>query len=51
MSVALSSDDRLIVSGSSDHSIKIFDLETETELHHFVNAHEGSLFWCFYIYI
>jgi len=41
-SVAISNDDKYIISGSWDHTIKIFDLETKQEVHHFKNAHEGN---------
>jgi len=42
-SVSISSDNKYIVSGSEDKSIKIFDVENKTELYHFENAHDGKL--------
>ena len=39
LSVAASSDNKFIVSGSKDKSIKVFDLQTKEQLHHFAAAH------------
>jgi len=33
-------DNRFIVSGSFDSSIKVFDLQTKQEIYHFQNAHK-----------
>ena len=38
-SVAVSADGRYIVSGSEDKSVKVFDMHTKEEVHHFVHAH------------
>jgi len=38
-------DGKYIVSGSEDKSIKIFDLETKQEVHHFADIHEGKNFY------
>ena len=43
LSVAVSSDNRFIVSGSSDKSIKVFDLQIKQQLHHFADAHQGTI--------
>ncbi len=40
--VTISSDDKYIVSGSEDKSIKIFNLESREEVYHFVGAHKGK---------
>ena len=40
-SVTVTSDDKYIISGSQDKSIKIFDLGTKQLVHHFENAHES----------
>lgn len=42
-SVAVSPNDGLIVSGSDDKSIKVFDLEENQLLHTFQNAHKSKL--------
>ena len=47
LSVAVSSDNRFIVSGSSDKSIKVFDLQTKQQLHHFADAHQGTIILSF----
>jgi len=39
-SVALTSNNRYIISGSRDKSIKVFDLDTKQEVHDFANAHK-----------
>ena len=43
-SIAISADGRFIVSGSRDRSIKIFDMHTREELHHFSGVHSGTLY-------
>ncbi len=48
-SVAISTDNRYIISGSADKSIKIFDLESKTKLSHLKNAHNGSLFLDYFL--
>jgi len=35
-------DERFIISGSGDKSIKIFDILTKQQIYHFVDAHEGK---------
>ncbi len=40
-SVAVTSDSKYLISGSNDRSIKIFELSTKQEIHHFENVHEG----------
>ncbi len=48
----VSPDNKYIISGSDDKSIKIFDIEGKKVVHHFQDAHEGkfcfptSLFYC-----
>jgi len=37
----LTSDDKYVITGSADKSIKIIDFETKQEVHHFVDAHQG----------
>jgi len=39
--LAVTPDDKFLVTGSSDKSMKIIDIETQEEIHHFVDAHEG----------
>jgi len=39
-SVAVTSDNRYVISGSEDKSIKVFDLQTKQQVHHFENAHK-----------
>ena len=46
-SVAVSSNNRFIVSGSEDKSIKVFDLQTKQQLHHFADAHQGTIILSF----
>ena len=46
-SVAVSSDNRFIVSGSDDKSIKVFDLQTKQQLHHFADAHTSTIILSF----
>lgn len=40
--VALTSDDKYLITGSADQSIKIFDFETNQEVHHFIDAHQST---------
>ena len=40
-SVEVSDDNKYVVSGSKDKSIKVFDFATKQEVHHFTNAHES----------
>jgi len=42
-SLFVTPDDRFIVSGSHDKSLKVFDLHTKQEVHHFKNAHQGFI--------
>ena len=49
-SVAMSSDNRFIVSGSDDKSIKVFDLQTNQQLHHFADAHQGTIILSFLLH-
>jgi len=46
LSLATSLDGKYLVSGSEDKSIKIFDIETKQEVHHFSEIHEGILIFC-----
>jgi len=41
--LALTSDNRFIISGSADKSIKIFDIETKNQVNHFQNVHEDNI--------
>jgi len=41
--VAISADDKYIISGSEDKSIKVFDLEIKQQIYHFADAHQGIL--------
>ena len=43
-SVAISTDGRFIVSGSEDNSIKVFDMHTKQQLHHFSDAHSSTIY-------
>lgn len=43
-SVVISTDGRLLVSASWDYSIKVFDMHTRQQLHHFQKAHVGTIF-------
>ena len=42
IAIAISNDDRFIVSGGTDCSIKVFDLETNQEAMHFEAVHKGT---------
>ena len=48
-SVAITWDNKYIVSGSFDNSIKIFDIENKKEVYHFKNIHEGKFEWYLFI--
>ena len=41
-SVAVGTNGKYIVSACKDHSIKLFDLETLQEVHHFNHVHQGK---------
>jgi len=45
-SVAVTSDSKFIISGSSDKSIKVFDILTKQEVHHFQDAHQNYFGGC-----
>jgi len=49
--VAISNDNKYIISGSEDKTIKIFDLETKQEVYHFKKAHESNPFYPIIIHI
>lgn len=40
--MAITPDNKYIISGSQDRCIKIFDLLAKKEIHHFKNVHEGK---------
>jgi len=42
-SVVITSDDKFVISASSDKSIKIFDLNTKQQVHNFKDAHQGKI--------
>lgn len=42
-SVVVTTDNKFIVSGSADRSIKVYDLQKQTHVHHFQNAHEDQI--------
>ena len=42
-SIAISSDNRFIVSASEDSSIKIFDLKSKKQRHHWEKIHGGEI--------
>ncbi len=42
-SIALTPDDKYLITGSDDQSIAIFDLETKQEVHRFEDAHNRNL--------
>lgn len=42
-SIIISHDNRFVVSGSKDQSIKILDLQEKKEIHHFQNVHNGII--------
>jgi len=37
--VAITPNNKFVISASKDKSIKVFDLETKEEVHHFKDAH------------
>ena len=41
LSVVVTSDNKYIICGTTFSSIKIFDLQTKQQVHHFENAHKG----------
>lgn len=43
VSMAVSADGRFIVSGSRDKSIKVFSIASKQQLHHFQDAHSGTI--------
>ena len=51
MSVTVSKDSKLIVSGSADKSIKVFDIHSKQQVHHFVDAHSGTSSTLTFIYL
>ena len=42
--IAISSDGKLLASGSQDKSLKIWDLTTKKEVHGFADIHESEIF-------
>ena len=38
----VSSDDKYIFSGSTDYSLKVFDISTKQQIHHFKKIHSGN---------
>jgi len=40
-SMTVTSDDKYVISASFDQSIKVFDLQTKQQVHHFENTHQG----------
>ena len=43
VSVVISYDKTLVVTGSADKSVKVFDVATKKVLHHFENLHTGDI--------
>ncbi len=43
-SVAVTPDGKFIVSASYDKSIKLFDLTTKKQVHHFKDVHKGEIY-------
>ena len=39
----ISYDKKLVVTGSADKSVKVFDVATKKLLHHFENMHTGDI--------
>ena len=39
--MVISNDSKIIISASSDKSVKMFDLQAQLQLHHFENIHRG----------
>ena len=50
LSLAVSEDDKYIVSGSDGGSIKVFDIETKAVVHHFKEQHTGRVNLYFYYF-
>jgi len=44
IALAVTPDNKFIVSGSADHSMKLFDLQTKEQVHHFQDAHDSKFF-------
>jgi WD40 repeat protein len=42
-SLVVTSDNRFVISASYDKSLKIFDLHTKQQVHHFENIHEERI--------
>jgi len=42
--IAITPDNKYIVSVSDDKSIKLLDIENKTEAHHFSNAHKAEIY-------
>ncbi len=42
VSMAMTTDNKYIITGSSDRTIKVLDLISKQEIHHFKNAHSGK---------
>ena len=40
--MAISNNDKFVVSASVDKSLKVFDLEAELQIHHFADIHLGN---------
>jgi len=49
--MTVTSDDKYVISGSTDRSIKVFDLQTKQQVHHFENAHNGREIYIDYEFI
>ena len=49
--MTVTSDNRYIISGSFDKSIKVFDLQTKQLVRHFENAHKGMEIYIDYKFI
>lgn len=43
-SIAITSNDKFLISASQDKSIKVFDLHTKQEVYHFKDTHESKIF-------
>lgn len=41
--VSVSNDNKFIISGSKDKSVKIFDAQEKSEIYHFTDLHAGTL--------
>lgn len=49
-SVVVSRDNKYIISASEDNSIKMFDMITKKQVHHFKEAHEGKRFFLYFVW-